>query len=159
MGDEIKLGAYAVTEAGAGSDVKSLRTTAKRDGDEWVLNGTKVFISNGGIADVTVVVATVDPELGHRGQASFVVPKGTPGLSMGKKEDKLGIRASQTAEVVLDDCRIPLDHLLGGMDKLEKQARAGPVGQGRRLLGCAGDLRGHPADGRRLGAGHRPGRV
>jgi acyl-CoA dehydrogenase len=131
LGDEIKLGAYAVTEAGAGSDVKSLRTTAKRDGDEWVLNGTKVFISNGGIADVTVVVATVDPELGHRGQASFVVPKGTPGLSMGKKEDKLGIRASQTAEVVLDDCRIPLDHLLGGMDKLEKKlerARSGKAG-------------------------------
>ena len=84
-GDEIKLGAYAVTEAGAGSDVKSLRTTAKRDGDEWVLNGTKVFISNGGIADVTVVVATVDPELGHRGQASFVVPKDTPGLSHGQE--------------------------------------------------------------------------
>jgi alkylation response protein AidB-like acyl-CoA dehydrogenase len=131
LGDEIKLGAYAVTEAGAGSDVKSLRTTAKRDGDEWVLNGTKVFISNGGIADVTVVVATVDPELGHRGQASFVVPKGTPGLSMGKKEDKLGIRASQTAEVVLDDCRIPLDHLLGGMDKLNRKlerARSGKAG-------------------------------
>ena len=73
-GEEIKLGAYAVTEAGAGSDVKSLRTTAKLDGDEWVLNGTKVFISNGGIAHVNVVVATVDPELGHRGQASFVVP-------------------------------------------------------------------------------------
>ena len=114
QGDEIKLGAYAVTEAGAGSDVKSLRTTAKRDGDEWILNGTKVFISNGGIADVTVVVATVDPELGHRGQASFVVPKDTPGLSMGKKEDKLGIRASQTAEVVLEDCRIPMEYLLGG---------------------------------------------
>ncbi len=87
-GDEIKLGAYAVTEAGAGSDVKSLRTTAKLDGDEWVLNGTKVFISNGGIADVNVVVATVDPELGHRGQASFIVPKGTPGLSQGKKESR-----------------------------------------------------------------------
>ncbi|MDQ4041076.1 MAG: acyl-CoA dehydrogenase family protein [Actinomycetota bacterium] len=129
LGDEIKLGAYAVTEAGAGSDVKSLRTTAKRDGDEWVLNGTKVFISNGGIADVTVVVATVDPELGHRGQASFVVPKGTPGLSMGKKEDKLGIRASQTAEVVLEDCRIPLDHLLGGMDKLERKLQRARSGQ------------------------------
>src|SRR3954454_2896542 len=77
-GDEVKLGAYAVTEPQAGSDVKSLRTTAKRDGDEWVLNGTKVFITNGGIADVHVIVATVDPELGHRGQASFVVEKGTP---------------------------------------------------------------------------------
>ncbi|HEV2074800.1 MAG TPA: acyl-CoA dehydrogenase family protein [Thermoleophilaceae bacterium] len=128
LGDEVKLGAYAVTEAGAGSDVKSLRTTAKLDGDEWVLDGTKVFISNGGIADVTVVVATVDPELGHRGQASFVVPKGTPGLSQGKKEDKLGIRASQTAEVVLDNCRVPAEYLLGGMDKLERKlerARSG----------------------------------
>jgi acyl-CoA dehydrogenase len=128
VGDDIKLGAYAVTEAQAGSDVKSLRTTAKRDGDEWVLNGTKVFISNGGIADVHVVVATVDPELGHRGQASFVVGKGTPGLSQGKKETKVGIRASHTAEVVLEDCRIPLENLLGGMEKLERKlerARSG----------------------------------
>jgi alkylation response protein AidB-like acyl-CoA dehydrogenase len=127
--DEIKLGAYAVTEAGAGSDVKSLRTTATRDGDEWVLNGTKVFISNGGIADVTVVVATVDPELGHRGQASFIVEKGTPGLSQGKKEDKLGIRASQTAEVVLEDCRVPMENLLGGPDKLEKKLERARSGQ------------------------------
>src|SRR5215204_216876 len=82
IGDEIALGAYAVTEPQAGSDVKSLRTTAKLDGDEWVLDGTKVFITNGGIADVNVVVATVDPALGHRGQASFVVPKDTPGLRM-----------------------------------------------------------------------------
>jgi len=129
MGDEIKLGAYAVTEAGAGSDVKSLRTTAKLDGDEWVLNGTKVFISNGGIADVTVVVATVDPELGHRGQASFVVPKDTPGLSQGKKEDKIGIRASHTGEVVLEDVRIPVDYLLGGMDKLNKKLERARSGQ------------------------------
>ena len=107
--DEPKLGAYAVTEPQAGSDVKSLRTTAKRDGDDWILNGTKTFISNGGIADVTVVVATVDPELGHRGQASFVVTKDNPGLRQGKKESKLGIRASQTAEIVLEDCRIPVD--------------------------------------------------
>src|SRR5262245_16110177 len=128
IGDEIKLGAYAVTEAGAGSDVRSLRTTAKQDGDDWILNGTKVFITNGGIADVTVVVATIDPQLGHRGQASFVVPKGTPGLSMGKKESKLGIRASQTAEVVLEDCRIPMEYLLGGYEKLQKKlerARSG----------------------------------
>src|SRR3954470_3308420 len=127
-GDDIKLGAYAVTEPQAGSDVKSLRTTAKRDGDEWVLNGTKVFITNGGLADVHVVVATVDPALGHRGQASFVVPKGTPGLKQGKKESKLGIRASHTAEVILEDCRIPLENLLGGMEKLERKlerARSG----------------------------------
>jgi acyl-CoA dehydrogenase len=137
VGEEVKLGAYAVTEAGAGSDVKSLRTTARRDGDEWVINGTKVFISNGGIADVNVVVATVDPELGHRGQASFIVTAGTPGLSQGKKEDKLGIRASQTAELVFEDCRIPLDHLLGGMDKLERKlerARSGAGGGASNAL-------------------------
>jgi acyl-CoA dehydrogenase len=127
--DEIKLGAYAVTEAGAGSDVKSLRTTAKLDGDEWVLNGTKVFISNGGIADVHVVVATVDPELGHRGQASFVIPKGTPGLRQGKKETKIGIRASHTAEVILEECRIPAENLLGGMDKLNKKLERARSGQ------------------------------
>ena len=128
-GDEIKLGAYAVTEAGAGSDVRSLRTTAKQDGDDWILNGTKVFITNGGIADVTVVVATVDPDLGHRGQASFLVPKDTPGLSMGKKESKLGIRASQTAEVVLEDCRIPMEYLLGGYEKLQKKLERARSGQ------------------------------
>jgi alkylation response protein AidB-like acyl-CoA dehydrogenase len=125
-GEEVKLGAYAVTEPQAGSDVKSLRTTARRDGDEWVLDGTKVFITNGGIADVHVVVATVDPELGHRGQASFVVEKGTPGLRQGKKESKLGIRASHTAEVVLEECRIPVENLLGGIEKLERKLeRAG----------------------------------
>jgi acyl-CoA dehydrogenase len=128
-GDEIKLGAYAVTEPHAGSDVKSLRTTAKRDGDEWVLNGTKVFITNGGIADVHVVVATVDPELGHRGQASFVIPKGTPGLKQGKKESKLGIRASHTAEVILEDCRVPVENLLGGMEKLERRLERARSGQ------------------------------
>jgi alkylation response protein AidB-like acyl-CoA dehydrogenase len=123
--EQVQLGAYAVTEPQAGSDVKSLRTTATRDGDEWVLNGNKVFITNGGIADVHVVVATIDPGLGHRGQASFVVEKGTPGIRQGKKESKLGIRASHTAEVVLEDCRIPLDNLLGGMEKLERKlARA-----------------------------------
>jgi acyl-CoA dehydrogenase len=130
-GEEIKTGAYAVTEPQAGSDVKSLRTTAVRDGDEWVLNGEKVFISNGGIADVTVVVATVDRELGHRGQASFVVPKDAPGFAMGTKEDKLGIRASQTTSLILQDVRIPLDHLLGGIDKLEaklERARSGQRG-------------------------------
>ena len=126
--EQPKLGAYAVTEPQAGSDVKSLRTTAKREGDDWILNGTKTFISNGGIADVTIVVATVDPQLGHRGQASFVVTKDNPGLSLGKKESKLGIRASQTAEIVLEDCRVPADHLLGGDEKLQKKlerARSG----------------------------------
>ena len=129
LGDEIKFGAYAVTEPSARSDVRSLRTTAKRDGDEWVLNGTKVFISNGGIADVHVVVATVDPELGHRGHASFIVTKDTPGFRQGKKEDKLGIRASQTTELILEDCRIPLDQLLGGVEKLDKKLERARSGQ------------------------------
>jgi acyl-CoA dehydrogenase len=129
--EEIRLGAYAVTEPQAGSDVKSLRTTARLDGDEWVLNGTKVFITNGGIADVHVVVATVDAELGHRGQASFVIGPETPGLRQGNKETKIGIRASHTAEVIMEDCRIPVEQLLGGMDKLERKlerARSGHAG-------------------------------
>jgi alkylation response protein AidB-like acyl-CoA dehydrogenase len=130
--DNIKLGAYAVTEPQAGSDVKSLKTTAVRDGDEWVLNGTKIFITNGGIADVHVIVAAVDPTLGTRGQASFVVEKGTPGLSQGKKESKLGIRASHTAEVVLDECRIPAENLLGGEEKLARKLERARTGQKSR---------------------------
>ncbi len=123
--DDIKLAAFGVTEPGAGSDVSSLRTTAKKDGDDWVLNGQKVFITNGGIADIHVIVASVDPELRARGHASFVVPPNTPGLSMGKKEKKMGIRASHTAEVVLDDVRLPSECLLGGEEKLEQRlARA-----------------------------------
>src|SRR2546429_882530 len=117
--EDVKLAAFCVTEPGAGSDVSSLRTRARKDGSDWVLNGTKCFITNGGIADVHVVVATVDPALGARGQACFVVPPGTPGLSMGKKEKKMGIRASHTAEVILDDVRIPSACLLGGEEKLE----------------------------------------
>jgi acyl-CoA dehydrogenase len=131
--DDLKLGAFAVTENQAGSDVSALRTTAKREGDEWVLNGTKVFITNGGIADVHVVVATVDPDLGHRGQAAFIVGPDAPGIRQGKKEKKLGIRASHTAEVILEDCRVPLESVVGGMDKLEaKLERArGKNGTGR----------------------------
>jgi alkylation response protein AidB-like acyl-CoA dehydrogenase len=125
--DKVQLGAFCVSEPDAGSDVSSLRTRATYDEakDEWVLNGTKAWITNGGIADIHVVVATVDPELRGRGQASFIVPPGTPGLSMGQKYKKHGIRASHTSEVVLDDCRIPGSCLLGGKDKLdEKLARA-----------------------------------
>jgi alkylation response protein AidB-like acyl-CoA dehydrogenase len=123
--EDPKLAAFCVTEPNAGSDVSSLRTRARKDGSDWVLNGTKCFITNGGIADVHVVVATIDPALGARGQASFVVPPGTPGLSMGKKEKKMGIRASHTAEVILDDVRVPAECLLGGEEKLEARlARA-----------------------------------
>jgi alkylation response protein AidB-like acyl-CoA dehydrogenase len=107
--------------------VSSLRTRAVYDEakDEWVLNGTKAWITNGGIADVHVVVAAVDPELRGRGQASFIVPPGTPGLSMGQKYKKHGIKASHTSEVVLDDVRVPGSCLLGGKEKLdEKLAKA-----------------------------------
>jgi alkylation response protein AidB-like acyl-CoA dehydrogenase len=134
---DIKLGAFAVTEPNAGSDVRSLKTTAKKDGTDWVLNGTKVFITNGGIADTHVVVAAVDPDLGAKGQATFVVPKGTKGISQGAKHKKMGIRASHTAEVILEDCRIPGDYLLGGEEKLESRlakAKEGHVGKGSGAL-------------------------
>jgi alkylation response protein AidB-like acyl-CoA dehydrogenase len=130
--DDIKLAAFGVSEPDAGSDVSSLRTRAIYDEakDEWILNGTKTWITNGGIANVHVIVASVDPKLGSRGQASFVVPEGTPGLSMGQKFKKMGIRASHTAEVILENCRVPGSCLLGGKDKLdEKLAR---VREGKR---------------------------
>lgn len=113
---EPRLGALCLTEAEAGSDAASIRTTATREGDGWVLSGAKRFITNGGIADLHIVFATVDPALGYMGIRAFVVEKGNPGLKMGKVEDKMGIRASHTAEVVLEDCRVPVDHMLGGGD-------------------------------------------
>jgi len=125
--DNVMLGAFCVSEPDAGSDVSSLRTRAVYDEakDEWTLNGTKAWITNGGIADVHVVVASVDPELKSKGQASFIVPPNTPGLSMGQKYKKHGIRASHTAEVVLDDVKVPGSCLLGGKEKLDsKLARA-----------------------------------
>ena len=108
------LGAMCLTEPEAGSDVSNISTTAVPDGDEYVLNGTKCFITNGGIADVHVVFATTDKSLGWAGLACFIVDKDTPGLSMGKKEKKMGVRASHTAEVVMSDCRIPRANRLGG---------------------------------------------
>ena len=128
---KVQLGAFCVSEPDAGSDVSSLRTRAVYDeaNDEWVINGTKAWITNGGIADVHVVVAAVEPELKGRGQASFVVPPGTKGLSQGQKYKKHGIKASHTAEVVLDDVRVPGRCLLGGKEKLDaKLARAREMG-------------------------------
>jgi acyl-CoA dehydrogenase len=125
--EKIQMAAFCVSEADAGSDVSALRTRAVYDQatDEWVINGTKTWITNGGIADIHVVVASVDPELGARGQASFIVPPGTPGLSAGQKFKKMGIRASHTGEVILDDVRVPGRCLLGGREKLEDRlARA-----------------------------------
>ncbi len=125
--EDPKVGAFCVSEPDAGSDVSSLRTRAKYDEakDEWVLNGQKAWATNGGIANVHVVVASIDPELGARGQAAFIVPPDTKGLEMGTKVQKHGLRASHTADVFLDDCRIPGSCLLGGKEKLdERVARA-----------------------------------
>jgi alkylation response protein AidB-like acyl-CoA dehydrogenase len=125
--DDLKIGSFCVSEPDAGSDVSSLKTKAVYDEahDEWVLNGTKAWATNGGLANLHVVTASVDPSLGSRGHATFLVPEGTKGISQGQKYKKHGIRASHTAEVVLDDCRVPGRMLLGGKEKLdEKLARA-----------------------------------
>ena len=111
---ELKWGAYALTEPNAGSDVAAIRTSCVKDGDDWILNGRKCYITNGGKASWNVVFATVDKSLGRAGQRAFVVEKGTPGFSVGKIEEKLGLRASETAELVLEDCRVPGANLLGG---------------------------------------------
>jgi alkylation response protein AidB-like acyl-CoA dehydrogenase len=120
---DVKLAAFCSSEPDAGSDVSAIRTRAVYDeaADEWVLNGTKTWATNGGIADVHVVVASVDPALGSRGQASFVVPPGTPGLAQGQKFRKYGIRASHTAEVVLDGVRVPGRCLIGGKERLDER--------------------------------------
>lgn len=125
--NDVKVAAFCSSEPDAGSDVASMRTRAVYDEakDEWVLNGTKTWATNGGIANVHVVVAVVDTELGSKGHASFIVPPGTPGLAQGQKFKKHGIRASHTAEVVLDNVRVPGSCLLGGKEKLdERLARA-----------------------------------
>ncbi|HZA09663.1 acyl-CoA dehydrogenase family protein, partial [Mycobacterium sp.] len=128
----------AISEPEGGSDVRNLRTRAKRDGDDWIIDGHKMWIGNGGIANVHVVNAVVDPELGHRGQALFVVPGGTPGLQMVRKLDKLGCRASHTAELRFDGVRVPGQNLLGGQDRLTaKLARAREAIEGAQHSGSA----------------------
>src|ERR671936_3146444 len=129
---DLKLAALAISEPEGGSDVANLRTRARRDGDEWVIDGHKIWIGNGGIADVHVVNATVDPEAGHRGQALFVVPGDTPGLELVRKLDKLGSRASHTAELRFDGCRVPADHLLGGEKRLERSLAAARAARAAR---------------------------
>ena len=109
----VRLGSFALTEPEAGSDVASLRTTAVRDGDHYVLNGQKRFITHGGIADLYAVFATVDPGRGHEGITAFIVEADTPGLSAGKKEEKMGMRASHTGDVILEDVRVPVENRLG----------------------------------------------
>jgi alkylation response protein AidB-like acyl-CoA dehydrogenase len=107
------LGAWALTEAGAGSDAAGMRTTAVHQGECWVINGAKSFITHGRIGGIVVVIAITDRTKGHRGISAFVVERGTPGMSAGKKENKLGMRASDTSEIVFQDCRIASSQLLG----------------------------------------------
>jgi len=117
MSKGLKWGAYGLTEPGAGSDVAGIRTSCRKDGDHWILNGRKCFITNGGRATWTVIFATIDPTLGRAGHRAFVVEKGTPGFSVGRLEDKMGLRASETAELVLEECRVPAANLLGGEER------------------------------------------
>ena len=135
---DLKLAALAISEPEGGSDVRNLRTTARRDGDDWIIDGHKMWIGNGGIANVHVVNAVVDQELGHRGQALFIVPGGTPGLELVRKLDKLGCRASHTAELKFDGVRVPGENLLGGDEKLEhKLEKAREAVEGAQRSGSA----------------------
>ncbi len=107
------LAAFAVTEPAAGSDISVIQTTARKEGDYYVLNGTKHFITNGGEADIYVVIAMTNKAKGARGASAFIIEKGTPGFEFGKKEDKMGIRASATRELIFNDCKVPKENLLG----------------------------------------------
>lgn len=136
-----KLGAFGLTEPNAGTDAAMQQTTAKDMGDHWLLNGTKIFISGGGIADVYVIMAMTDKSKGNKGISSFIVEKGTPGFSRGKKENKMGIRGSIAAELVFEDCKIPKENLLGQEGKGFKTAMSsldvGRLGIAAQALGIA----------------------
>lgn len=119
MTTELRWGAYGLTEPGAGSDVAAIRTSCRRDGNDYILNGRKCYITNGGRASWVIIFATIDPALGRAGHRAFVVEKGTPGFFVGKIEDKMGLRANETAELVLEDCRVPGENLLGGEEKYQ----------------------------------------
>ena len=135
------VGAYALSEAGAGSDAFALATRAREDGDVFVLSGRKLWITNGNEAGVFIVFATLDPAAGYRGITAFVVERGFAGFSVGKKEDKLGIRASSTCELLLDECRVPRGNLLGEPGKGYKVAietlNEGRIGIGAQMIGLA----------------------
>src|SRR5262252_66489 len=108
-----KLGAWSLTEPEAGSDAGGTQTTARLDGDHWILNGQKTFTTHGTYGDICVAMAVTDKAAGHHGISAFIVEKGTPGFTAGKKENKLGLRASDTSTVIFDDCRVPKENLLG----------------------------------------------
>jgi acyl-CoA dehydrogenase len=133
--DDPKVAAFCSSEPDAGSDVSAIRTNARYDEakDEWVLNGQKAWATNGGIANLHVVIASVDRELGSRGHAAFVIPPGTSGIEQGAKVRKHGLRASHTADVHLDDCRIPGRCLLGGKDKLDERLARAREGAGAKI--------------------------
>jgi alkylation response protein AidB-like acyl-CoA dehydrogenase len=135
------VGAYALSEAGSGSDAFALVTRAQADGDGYVLTGRKLWITNGNEADVFLIFATVDPEAGYRGITAFVVERGFPGFSVGRKEDKLGIRASSTCELILESCRVPSGNVVGEIGKGYKTAietlNEGRIGIGAQMLGLA----------------------
>ncbi|KSU81807.1 acyl-CoA dehydrogenase [Fictibacillus enclensis] len=113
MAEGKKMGAYGLTEPGSGSDASNMKTTAQKDGDDYIINGSKIFITNAGEAEIYVVFAMTDPTAGHRGISAFIIEKGAPGFSFGKKEKKLGIRSSPTLELIMEDCRVPAENMLG----------------------------------------------
>jgi alkylation response protein AidB-like acyl-CoA dehydrogenase len=135
------VGAYALSEAGSGSDAFALTTRAREDGDAYVLSGRKLWITNGNEADVFLVFATINPEAGYRGITAFIVERGMAGFTVGKKEDKLGIRASSTCELILEDCRVPKTSILGEVGKGYKTAietlNEGRIGIGAQMIGLA----------------------
>ena len=135
------VGAYALSEAGSGSDAFALATRARQDGDAFVLTGRKLWITNANEADIFIVFATVDPSAGYRGITAFIVERGFAGFSVGKKEDKLGIRASSTCELILDECRVPRANVLGDVGKGYKTAietlNEGRIGIGAQMVGLA----------------------
>ncbi|MCZ6918163.1 MAG: acyl-CoA dehydrogenase [Gemmatimonadetes bacterium] len=135
------VGAYALSEPGSGSDAFGLQTRARQDGDHWVLNGTKLWITNGSEAEIYLVFATVDPALGYKGITAFMIERDFDGFAVGKKEDKLGIRASSTTELILEGCRVPAENILGEVGRGYKVAietlNGGRIGIGAQMLGVA----------------------
>ena len=135
------VGAYALSEAGSGSDAFALTTRAREDGNDYVITGRKLWITNGNEADIFLVFATVNPEAGYRGITAFIVERGFPGFTVGKKEDKLGIRASSTCELIFEDCRVPKANVLGEVGKGYKTAietlNEGRIGIGAQMIGLA----------------------
>jgi acyl-CoA dehydrogenase len=139
MDGQLHWGALALTEPGIGSDVAGMSTTAVLDGDEWVLNGHKHYITNGARADIVVTFATIDKSLGREGIRPFVVPRGTPGFIVGRIEEKMGLRASQTAELIFENCRIPKENLLSGRESSKKagfKAAMGTLDATRPMVGA-----------------------